>query len=104
MDKNKKKIEKPEMPEQKKDKDIDLVFEEVKNPIWLSISEGAKIGGVQNKTIRRGVQAQVIKYKIIGNRYLVELASLVNYLLAKKKLKNKLAESGLGQYVDKWRK
>ena len=75
---------------------------EVKSPVWLSVSEAAKIGGVQTKTIRRAIQDNQIKYKIIGNRYLIDFSTLLNYLHAKTKLKNKLNQFGLGQYVEKW--
>ena len=75
---------------------------EVKSPVWLSVSEAAKIGGVQTKTIRRAIQDNQIKYKIIGNRYLIDFSTLLNYLRAKTKLKNKLNQFGLGQYVEKW--
>ena len=75
---------------------------EVKSPVWLSVSEAAKIGGVQSKTIRRAIQDNQVKYKIVGNRYLIDFSTLLNYLRAKTKLKNKLNQFGLGQYVDKW--
>lgn len=71
--------------------------------LWLSVSEAANLGGVQNKTIRRAIQLNFIKYKIINNRYLVDLTSLLEYLHSKTKLKNKLDQFGFGQYVDKWR-
>lgn len=76
---------------------------EIKNPLWLSVSEAAKFGGVQTKTIRRAIQAKIVKFKIIKNRYLVECDSLIIYLNSKKKLKNKLKNHGLGQYVEKWK-
>ena len=76
---------------------------EIKTPIWLSVSEAAKIGGVQTKTIRRAIQYNKVKYKIIGNRYLIDLSSLLIFLQAKTKLKNKLNQFGLGQYVEKWK-
>jgi len=76
---------------------------EIKNPIWLSVSEAAKIGGVQTKTIRRAIQFNNVKYKIIGNRYLIDFTSLITFSHTKTKLKNKLNQLGLGQYVDKWK-
>jgi len=90
--------------EQPKNNNIELSSNsEIKNPIWLSVSEAAKIGGVQTKTIRRAIQYNNVKYKIIGNRYLIDLSSLITFLNTKTKLKNKLNQSGLGQYVDKWK-
>lgn len=75
----------------------------LKTPIWLSVSEAAKIGGVQAKTIRRAIQYNKVKYKIIGNRYSIDFPSLISFLYTKTKLKNKLNQFGLGQYVDKWK-
>ncbi|MBI4779183.1 hypothetical protein HY797_01885 [Candidatus Falkowbacteria bacterium] len=75
----------------------------IKTPIWFSVSEAAKIGGVQTKTIRRAIQYNKVKYKIIGNRYSIDFPSLIAFLYTKTKLKNKLNQFGLGQYVDKWK-
>lgn len=72
-------------------------------PIWLSVSESAKIGGVNNKTIRRAIQNKNLKYKIVNNRYFIDIKSLVIYLYSNKKLINKLNQYGLGQYIEKWR-
>jgi|GEM_PF-1698927 len=80
-----------------------LLTKESAYPIWFSISEAAKIGGVQNKTIRRAIQSKIIKYKILKDRYLVDFSSLIKYLFKTTKLKNKLNKYGIGQYVDKWK-
>jgi excisionase family DNA binding protein len=89
--------------EQSKNNEVKSILNnEIKNPVWLSVSEAAKIGGVQTKTIRRAIQYNNVKYKIIGNRYLIDLSSLITFLYTKTKLKNKLNQFGLGQYVDKW--
>ncbi len=79
------------------------ITNQITNPLWLSVSEAAKIGGVQTKTIRRAIQFNNVKYKIIGNRYLIDLISLLNFLHSKTKLKNKINQFGIGQYVDKWK-
>lgn len=70
--------------------------------IWLSVSECAKIGGVQTKTIRRALQKD-LRFKIVRNRYLIKFPSLIKYLNQSIKLKNKLNEHGLGQYVKEWK-
>lgn len=93
-------VEKNEKPDKKKISS--LLTKVIPNPIWLSVSEAAKIGGVQNKTIRRAIQAKTLKYKVVSNRYLVDLASVIIYLCAKTKLKNKLNQLGIGQYIEKW--
>jgi hypothetical protein len=75
---------------------------ETENPIWLSVSEAAKVGGVQAKTIRRAIKKD-LKFKVKGNRYFITLSSLIIYLHRNTKLKNKLNEHGLGQYIKEWK-
>ena len=76
----------------------------IANPIWLSVSEAAKISGVNTKTIRRAIQSGKIKYIINKDRYQVGLKSLILYLNTNTKLKNKLMFNGIGQYIKGWRK
>lgn len=75
----------------------------IPNPIWLTVSEAAKIGGIASKTIRRAIVDKAIKYKLIKDRYLIELESLGQYMATNTKLYNKYTQYGLGQYIDKWR-
>jgi len=72
------------------------------NPLWVSVSEAAKLGGVQSKTIRRAISGQLITYRVRGNRYLIDLGSLLAFLRSRTKLHNKLSKAGLGQYVSNW--
>ncbi len=77
---------------------------EVSYPIWVSVSEAASLGGVQNKTIRRAIKSDShLKYKIVKNRYQIELGSLLSFLHKNTKLQNKLKDFGLGQYVNEWK-
>lgn len=87
----------------KKSQKATVLSRDVLSPIWLSVSESAKLGGVTSKTIRRALQSQKLTYKIVKNRYLIDLRSVIKYLHTNKKLKNKLLQNGLGQYIDKWR-
>jgi len=75
----------------------------VLNPLWLTVSEASKIMGANTKTVRRAVQDNLIKYKIIGERYFIEMRSLLVLIFSRTKLINKFYEIGLGQYVEKWR-
>jgi len=73
-------------------------------PIWLSVSEAANLGGVQGKTIRRAMKADDgLLFKIVKNRYQIELGSLIIFLNRNTKLQNKLKDFGLGQYVAEWK-
>ncbi|MHB8904239.1 MAG: hypothetical protein ACYC40_04020 [Patescibacteria group bacterium] len=83
---------------------IDFLLKEATFPIWISVSEAASLGGVQNKTIRRALKtASELKFKIIKNRYHIEFGSLIIFLHKNTKLKNKLKEYGLGQYINEWK-
>jgi len=93
-----------EKKKEKEENNTPLLLKKIKNPLWMSVSEAAKMGGVQTKTIRRAIKSNQISYKVIGNRYLVNLDSLVHFLYAKTKLKNKLKEFGIGQYIKEWEK
>jgi excisionase family DNA binding protein len=79
-----------------------IIKSEVLNPLWLSISEAAKFGGVKAKTIRRAILTHQLKYKISGNKYLVEFSAVIIYLNKTQKLKNKLLFNGIGQYIKEW--
>ena len=82
----------------------DFPIKEVACPIWVSVSEAASLGGVQSKTIRRAIKLDPkLRYKIVKNRYQIDLGSLLAFLHKNTKLKNKLKESGLGQYVSEWK-
>ena len=77
----------------------------VDSPIWVSVSEAASLGGVQGKTIRRALKADShLMFRIVKNRYQIELGSLLAFLHKNTKLKNKLRDFGLGQYVEEWKK
>jgi len=73
---------------------------EIISPLWFSVSSSAKIGGVDPKTIRRAIKNNPdLKYKIVKDRYKIELGSLLSFLNKNTKLKNKLNKNGLGQYL-----
>ncbi len=77
---------------------------EPNHEIWLSVSEAASLAGVGDKTIRRGLkESNLLVYKIVKDRYRIELKSLINYMNLNTKLNNKFLNYGLGQYVDKWK-
>jgi len=84
--------------------EINFKNKEVNHPIWVSVSEAADLGGVEGKTIRRAIKSDPnLRYKIIKNRYQIELGSLIIFLHKNTKLKNKLLEFGLGQYANDWK-
>jgi hypothetical protein len=72
--------------------------------IWLSVSESAKLGGIDGKTIRRAIKNKKLKYKVGGNRYAIRLTSIIEFCHDNLKLRNKFYSQGLGQYVEKFKK
>ena len=75
------------------------VLKKADRQIWLSVSESAKLAGVDSKTIRRAIKAKTIKYRVLGNRYAIRLQSLLDFSHRNTKLRNKFYTQGLGQYI-----
>lgn len=74
-----------------------------KELIRLSISEAARLFGVNPQTIRRAVSSQEITYVVVSGRYKLNFESLVKWSQRHTAIKNKLAKRGIGQFVDKWK-
>ncbi len=77
------------------------IKKEIINPLWLTISEASKVCGISNKTVRRSIKNLSVDFKVIDDRYFVELLSVVIFLKTNVKLSNKYYEIGLGQYLEK---
>lgn len=74
-----------------------------KEMIRLSISEAAKLFGVNSQTIRRAIKAQEITYVVVSGRYKLNFESLIKWSQQKVTVRNKTEKFGIGQYVDKWK-
>ena len=64
--------------------------------IRLSTSEAARLFGVDQKTIRRAIKDQQIKYVVVRGRYKLNFESLLEWSQKRTTVKNKLARQGLG--------
>lgn len=73
------------------------------NIIRVSVSEAARLFGVGAKTIRRAIKDDKLKYIVVQGRYKINFESLLEWSQDKTTTKNKLSQTGIGQYVDKWR-
>ena len=73
------------------------------NPIRVSISEAARLFGIDAKTIRRAIKTQEIRYIVVRNRYKLNFESLVKWSQRKTTVRNKSNSNGIGQYVEKWK-
>ena len=74
-----------------------------KEIIRVSISEAARLFGVNPQTIRRAIRDQEITYVVVGGRYKINFESLVKWSQRKTTVKNKTEKHGIGQFVDKWK-
>jgi len=74
-----------------------------KEMIRLSISDAARLFGVNPQTIRRALANNEITYIVVAGRYKVNFESLVKWSQNKTVIKNKTEKFGIGQYVDRWK-
>ena len=66
-----------------------------KEIIRVSISEAARLFGVNPQTIRRAIQAQEITYVVVAGRYKINFESLVRWSQKKVTVKNKSEKFGI---------
>jgi len=97
-------VKKKPRNKKKKENEKILIFTKIANPIFVSVSEAAKLGGINSRTIRRAIQDEKITYKIVKDRYQLDLKSTFLYLYSNRKLRNKLLQNGIGQYIESWLK
>lgn len=74
-----------------------------KEVIRVSISEAARLFGVNPQTIRRAIKDQEITYVVVAGRYKINFESLVKWSQRKTTVRNKSEQKGIGQFVDKWK-
>ena len=73
------------------------------NAIRVTVSEASRLFGVDQKTIRRDIKDQQLRYIVVQGRYKINFTSLLGWSQGKTTTKNKLESRGIGQYVDKWK-
>jgi len=69
----------------------------------ISVSEASRLFGVDQKTIRRAIKNQDLRYIVVQGRYKINFESLLKWSQKKPQTKNKLENDGIGRYVDKWK-
>lgn len=74
-----------------------------KFPIRVSVSEAARLFGVESNTIRRAIKRQELKYIVVQGRYKLNFDTLVEWSQNRTTVKNKMNERGIGQYVNAWK-
>jgi excisionase family DNA binding protein len=73
------------------------------NPIRVSVSEAAKLLGVDPHTVRRALKKQELRYIIVKGRYKINFESLIEWSQKRITVKNKMENQGIGQFVEKWK-
>ncbi|OGH64437.1 MAG: hypothetical protein A2821_02870 [Candidatus Magasanikbacteria bacterium RIFCSPHIGHO2_01_FULL_41_23] len=74
-----------------------------KELIRVSISEAARLFGVNPQTVRRAIRDQEITYVVVAGRYKINFESLIKWSQRKTTVKNKTNQKGIGQFVDQWK-
>ena len=76
---------------------------ESKEIIRVSISEAARLFGVNAQTIRRAIKSKELTYVVVANSYKINFESLIKWSQEKTTVRNKANRHGIGQYVDQWK-
>lgn len=71
--------------------------------IRLSISQAAKLFGISDRTIRRALTRNQIRYIIVRNRYQLNFESLLTWSQQSWHTSKKRDSKGIGQWVEKWK-
>jgi len=71
--------------------------------LWISVSQAAKLFGVDQKTIRRAIKGRQVAYIVENERYSIDIGSLLQWAHQSKKLENKLNTEGVGKFVQEWK-
>jgi len=74
-----------------------------KEIIRVSISEAARLFGVNAQTIRRAIKSGDLTYVVVANRYKINFESLIKWSQEKTTVRSKSNKHGIGQFVDKWK-
>lgn len=71
--------------------------------IRVSISEAAKLFGVNAQTVRRAIRAGELTYVVVQGRYKINFESLIKWSQRQITVRNKSEKKGIGQFVEKWK-
>jgi len=74
-----------------------------KEIIRVSVSEAARLFGVNTQTVRRAIKNEDINYIVVKSRYKINFESLVKWSQMKTAIKNKTKKKGIGQFVGRWK-
>jgi excisionase family DNA binding protein len=72
-------------------------------PVRVSVSEAARLFGVNPKTVRRAITTGDIRYIVVRGRYQIHFESLVRWSQRQTTVGNKRDSKGIGQWVEQWK-
>lgn len=73
------------------------------NIVRVSVSEGARLLGINPATIRRALKDEEIRYVVVRGRYKISFESLIKWSQKRPIVKYNLENKGIGQYIEKWK-
>ncbi len=73
------------------------------NIVRVSVSEAARLFGVNTRTIRRALADGALTYVVVRGRYKINFESLVRWSQERPKIRNKAKNFGIGQFVNQWK-
>ncbi len=73
------------------------------NIVRVSVSEAARLFGVNARTIRRAIADGQLTYVVVRGRYKINFESLVRWSQERPKVRNKTEAFGIGQFVERWK-
>lgn len=71
-----------------------------KQPIRITPSQAANLFGVSEKTIRRAIKNEELRYIVVRGVYKINFDSLLKWSQTKAKVINKFNNDGIGQYLE----
>ena len=73
------------------------------NIIRVSPSQAAQLFGVNERTIRRAIANNELRYIVVQGRYKINFEDIVKWSQRMPSREQKRDEEGIGQYVAKWK-
>jgi excisionase family DNA binding protein len=72
-------------------------------PVRVSVSEAARLFGVNEKTIRRALARGDIRYVVVHKRYKLLFESILLWSQRAAAVRTKRDRVGIGQWVEQWK-
>ena len=73
------------------------------NIIRVSPSQAAQLFGVNERTIRRAIADNELRYIVVQGRYKINFEDIVKWSQRLPKRREKRDTQGIGQFVNKWK-